>query len=118
MMTEEEKMIDFNEMMLGFEEYNDLVNKFNKRIYKAIKNQLGKKYLSGVKECLQDCEAEGKLELVNRPNLEPQHEEEWVEFDHVFVDQYENGGMEGDSFAGYIYIPLKENLYLKSHYSM
>ena len=94
----------------------DLV-KSNNRIFKAIKNQLGEEYLQAVKDCLNDCEADRDLKLVKKPNIEEQ-KEDWDKFNHILVDQYLNGGMAGDSFAGYIYIPLKENLYLKSHYSL
>lgn len=96
----------------------------NEKIYEEILKLNGEKYLNAVKKCLdalyEDCYLFGlppELSLVKKPRLNSQ-EEDWGEFDHVIVDQYLNGGMEGDSFAGYLYIPLKENLYLKTHYNM
>jgi hypothetical protein len=89
----------------------------NQRIFRAIERQLGKYYLKDIMECLDESEAYDKFQLVRNPDVKKQ-EEEWGSFDHILVDQYCNGGYAGDDFAGYIYIPLKEGLYLKSHYSM
>lgn len=118
-MTEAEKfdvlMYEYEEDMIRFQKKRDQINN---RIFNAIENQLGKKYLLAVKDCLTECEADFNLSLVKKPIYVDQQEEDWEEFNHIFVDQYENGGFSGDDFAGYIYIPLKENLYLKSHYSM
>lgn len=36
----------------------------------------------------------------------------------VWVHQYVNGGMEGDSFAGQVWIKINEEEYLTYHYSM
>jgi len=38
-------------------------------------------------------------------------EEEWV-------NQYENGGYSGDSYAGFSYLKLAEDAWLVFHYSM
>ena len=90
---------------------------WNGRIFRAILNQLGEEYLKDVMGCLDDSEAYDKFQLVRNPDVKRQ-KEGWDSFDHILVDQYCNGGYAGDDFAGYIYIPLKEGLYLKSHYSM
>lgn len=89
----------------------------NDRVLQDLKEKLGEGYVSEILECLEDSEAHGKLEIVDKPDIKPQ-EEDWGHFDHVLVDQYENGGYSGDDFAGYIYIPINDGKYLKSHYSM
>ena len=93
------------------------ISRHNNRIFKAIEKILGKNYLDAVTDCLGEAEANGKLELVRNPEIEKQYED-WDEFDHVLVDQYVNGGYVGDDFAGDIYIPLRDGLYLKSYYQM
>lgn len=115
---EEAEMKAFHEKMLADEKaYYEKLAIVNNRIFRAIKNQLGEEYYEAVKDCLEECEYNGILELTKKPSWKPQYED-WDAFDHIYVDQYIDGGMTGDEFAGYIYIPLKENLYLKSHYNM
>lgn len=77
-------------------------------------------YLSAVTDCLKESEAHGKLSFVDISTINPKHkqEEDWDEFDHIYVDQQINGGYIGDEYAGYIWIPITEKKYLKSYYSM
>lgn len=89
----------------------------NARIMSAIKSQLGEKYFRAVLDCIMECEGYGLYELEREPGGHKQMEE-WFEFDHIYVDQWRNGGYSGDEFAGNIWIPLKENLYLKVRYEM
>lgn len=91
--------------------------KYNQRIFRAIEKQLGEVYLKDVMKCLDDGECYGQMSLERNPKIKAE-EENGGSFDHVLIDQYENGGMSGDSFSGYLYIPLKRGLYLKCHYSM
>lgn len=44
-------------------------------------------------------------------DIPPFVEEEWI-------DQYQNGGYSGDSYAGYTYLKIAEDTYLKFHYQM
>ncbi len=37
---------------------------------------------------------------------------------HEYVDQYRNGGMEGDDFGGQVWLHIKGNRYFTFHYSM
>ena len=89
----------------------------NARILNAIEKQLGKEYRQAVFDCIMESEGYGLFELVKKPTWKKQTED-WGAFDHIYVDQWMNGGMTGDDFAGDIYIPLKENLYLKVRYEM
>ena len=101
-----------------YEEWQQKVAKHNNRIFQAIEETLGKKYLEDIKECLTECEAHGELEIVGPPDEKYRQKEDWESFNHVYVDQYVNGGMEGDSFSGWLYIPLKKGRYLMTHYDM
>ena len=123
-LSEEEKAEEDRKREEAFailiEEENQ-VSEHNQRIFKAIEKTLGVEYLKDVKDCLMETEAGGKLSIVDAPNedfKDHYQEENWGSFNHVYVDQYLNGGLEGDSFAGYVYIPLKKGKYLKTHYNM
>ena len=116
-MTEEE-IAAREEAFAEWAAWENEVAVYNLRIFNAIENQLGKKYLQDVLNCLGETESEGKLSIVNTPNARLRQNEDWGSFNHVYVDQYVNGGMEVDSFAGWFYIPLKKGKYLKTHYSM
>ena len=89
----------------------------NTRIMNAIEETLGKQYRQDVFDCIMESEGFGLYELVECPNWDKQMED-WGVFDHIYVDQWQNGGMSGDDFAGDVCIPLKKDLYLKIHYQM
>lgn len=116
-----EEMEEFAEIMndLAAEEHRRIRedSEHNNKILNQLRLDLGTEYVEDIIECLKESEAHGKLEIIDDPGIKPQ-KEDWGSFDHILVDQYLNGGMEGDSFAGYVYIPLMGKKYLKSHYSM
>ena len=114
LMDQSEDAMDF--FMEEEKRINQEIMDYNNEVFENLKENFGEKYVKDIMECLKESEAHGKLEIVDRPNIEPQ-EEDWGSFDHVLVDQYCNGGHVGDDFAGYIYIPIGGK-YLKSHYSM
>jgi hypothetical protein len=89
----------------------------NNHILQGIEQSFGKEYLAAVIDCLKDGEASGGLKIVDMPKGDRQ-EENWEDFDHIFVNQTCNGGYTGDSFSGYFYIPLPDGKYLETYYSM
>jgi len=89
----------------------------NNKILDTLRETLGKEYVDDILECLMVSEANGELEIVSNPGIKKQ-EEDWGSFDHILVDQYVNGGYLGDDYAGWVYIPINNGLYLKSHYNM
>ena len=89
----------------------------NTHILNAIEKELSKEYREAVFNCIMESEGYGLFEIVNEPKGNHQYEE-WGTFDHIYVDQWEDGGITGDSFAGDIYIPLMEGQYLKVKYQM
>ena len=115
-MNEKDQQI-FDEYTEEMKTFQRSIDDHNKVILQHLRKELGGKYVNDIRSCLEDSEAGGKLTIVDNPGINPQMED-WRSFDHIQVDQYLNGGMEGDSFAGYVYIPLTDNKYLKSHYSM
>lgn len=117
MLSEEEEYNMMNDYANMCMEEAKEISSHNNRVWKAIEKVLGDEYLKDVLECLEESEANGKIELVRNPG-ENRQEEDWGSFEHILVDQYCNGGYVGDDFAGYVFIPLRKDLYLKSHYSM
>ena len=114
-MSEKDQEI-FDEYMEEMIAIQKAINDHNKLILDDLQKELGEKYIKDIKDCLEDNEANGKLTIVDHPDIKPQTDE-WGSFDHILVDQYMNGGMDGDDFAGYVYIPIGGK-YLKSHYAM
>lgn len=89
--------------------------RWNKRILNTIERVYGTTFLDEVKYELAESDAVGKLQItrvaygrISDPDT------------NVIVNQTVNGGMTGDHFAGYLYIPLpgKRTRFLKSYYSM
>lgn len=71
----------------------------------ALINSFGKTASKHFKDLLDFCDVTGKIELVDKPNGDKQNENCGI-FKNVHVHQWTTG-MEGDSFAGYIYTNVK-----------
>jgi len=76
-----------------FEHNTNLISSFGKTANKHFKR------------LLDSCDLTGKIELVDKPNGDKQNESYGM-FKNVHVDQW-SVGMEGDSFAGFIYANVK-----------
>jgi len=90
----------------------------NNALMDRIKEDFGAQYASHIRDCLTECEApagHSRLEIVEKPSGRAQAED-WGSFKEVFVQQW-SVGCEGDSFEGYICIPLPDGKFLKSFYS-
>lgn len=89
----------------------------NKMILRSIRGRFGKKYRKDILECLKEGEAKHELKIVTKPAGSRQ-DENWQSFDHIYVNQTENGGITGDSFSGTFAMPLPDGTYLETYYSM
>lgn len=67
-----------------------------------------------VKNLLDGCGLNGKLEIVDNPTGANQDETDKY-FKEIFVEQWSTG-WEGDSFSGYIYGKIDDNKWLKVPY--
>ena len=109
----------------AFKEYDEILKKIhdklskrNRRILSIIERLKGKEYVKELESVLEESEfVDGSLNFV-RVTTGKYQEEDYELIKGMWVDQYCNGGFTGDSFAGYCYIELKQNRYLKFHYSM
>ncbi|MGK9045862.1 hypothetical protein KXR63_00685 [Stutzerimonas chloritidismutans] len=68
---------------------------------------------------IKDCETTTEFSIVSEPGAErDKQEERGYAFGYAYVNQYCNGGYTGDSYAGWVLIPLNAGKFLKFHYSM
>jgi hypothetical protein len=71
--------------------------------------------LQDFEDLIEGCDVTDKIEIVNIPHGDNQYECYGV-FKEIFVDQWSTG-MEGDSYAGYIYGKLDKDKWIKVPYS-
>lgn len=68
---------------------------------------------------IEDCDRTTEFSIVTEPGAErDKQDERGYAFKVAYVNQYENGGYTGDSYAGWVLIPLNAGKFLKFHYSM
>jgi len=92
------------------------VQRINNRIIKAIESVKGKEFAKDFLECAGEMEVGAQdWSFVKKP-VGIFQEEDYGLIQGIWVDQWRNGGYEGDDFAGDIYIKLKENIFLKMGY--
>lgn len=83
-----------------------------------IEKRFGKRFGKAVRAYLEDGETRSGYEIVDNPVGTKRTFDLPRGIKHVYVNQYVDGGMEGDSFEGNTYIPLPDGKFLKTHYSM
>lgn len=94
----------------------------NNALLEKIKTDFGAIYTGHIEECLRESEAPAdftRLEIVEKPTGKAQAED-WGSFKKVYkvyVEQW-SVGPEGDSFDGYLYIPLPDGKFLKAAFSI
>lgn len=119
--TEEEKK-QFAEAMNDMYKAAMEVEAHNLRIMKAIHSVKGQTFFDDLCDLLKYNECGGGIfphpDEIVRKKAGELAEEDFGSIQQFWVDQYENGGYTGDSYAGYIYVEIKPGKYLKAHYSM
>lgn len=105
-----------------FIEYENNIYKKDMRLLNAIKSVKGESFEKALGELIKELDRTFDYSIVNNPTGNYQKEYWHKEIRGVWVDQYVNGGMEGDSFEGYVYVKIKRkgknDRYLKIPYSM
>ena len=70
-------------------------------------------------EYIKDCDHTTEFSIVTEPGSDKDKQDErGYAFKFAYVNQYCNGGYTGDSYAGWVVIPLNAGKFLKFHYSM
>ena len=99
-------------------ELEDDIQRKNGRIINAIRSVKGSGFVINLLELVDEISDYTVYEswtLVKKPVGDKQ-EEDFGLIEYVWCDQWSTG-MEDDSFSGYIYVELKEHLFLKIPYS-
>lgn len=78
---------------------------------------VGERKLQHIKDYIVECESTFDFEIVDTHGGHRQDETGYA-FRYIYLDQYSNGGMSGDDYAGYVWIPLPKGKFLKFHYAM
>lgn len=76
---------------------------------------VGKRKLKHINDFIADCDYTTEFEIVDVHGGHRQ-EEKGCAFRYIYIDQYGNGGISGDDFAGWVWIPLPKGKFLKFHY--
>ncbi|PWD01972.1 hypothetical protein [Pseudomonas amygdali] len=77
---------------------------------------VGARKLKHINEFIDDCDYTCEFEIADS-HAGNRQDEPGTAFRYIYLDQYSNGGMSGDDFAGWVWIPLPKGKYLKFHYS-
>lgn len=98
------------------------IHRCDARLLNAIKKVKGEKFHKDLVDLMEYCECGGGMFpdplIICRDKKGSLVKEDFDSIQNYWVDQYENGGITGDSYAGYIYVEIKNGRYLKAHYSM
>ena len=118
-LTQEQEEMDraLKQYMEEEKDHHAEVARLNAAMYNGVEYKFGKKYSQAIFDCIMEAEGFGIFQVVETPKGN-YHKEDWGEFDHIYVDQWQSGGMVGDDFAGDIYIPIPDGQYLRVSYQM
>lgn len=112
---------EINQIMADYDksmrEYHDEVDRKNNRIFKALTTVMGKTFVKRLKEYMEELESSNPIEIVRKTKGSYQ-EENYGIIKGAWVDQWENGGYEGDSFSGDVYVEVTKNRFIKFGYSL
>jgi len=89
--------------------------RWNKRIFAAIESVCGHLFLEDVLSVMDWCGCSGKCRLVNESEGDFQQENDYNIITGFWIHQT-SVGFE-DSFAGTVWIKLKDNMFLEADYS-
>ena len=107
---------DYDKLM---REEEKILSLWNNGILSAVERLHGKDFIKKLKEQFEeDGGPNSKMCFVDKTDGhfdQDLFEETGLE---LWIDQYCNGGYTGDSYAGYVFVRLKKNRFLKYHYTM
>jgi len=98
-------------------EHEALEQKLRNDALDKVKQMVGEAAFADYLEYIEECSYTFAFSIVGKPTGDMVDTKEYV-FNHVYVDQYRNGGYTGDDFAGSVCIPLPDSLFLSFHYAM
>ncbi len=98
--------------------YDDECDRVNMRLLKAIGRYLGPEFIKCLDSLTEDLFIRAKMAIVHDvpSNAKFQEESDYGMITGIWVEQYSVGDS-GDSFAGHMYVKLKNWKYLEIPYS-
>lgn len=123
-LTEAQQQEMYNEVYKPIDDWEDDIQRSNKRLFKAIKKVKGRKFCSALSRWLyhlkEECfhKEQMKCELVRKPSGNKQKAEPCYgkHITHEWCDQ--RVGYCGDDYYGDMYIQIDDKRYMKVNYSM
>ena len=118
-MTEEQQR-QYDEAMESLIAYDNEQHEKKMKILDQIKESVSKELYDDILHVIEESDQTDRFEITEEaPDKKHyQKETETEELEGIYVNQYQNGGYEGDSFAGQVWIKFIDNKYLTFHYSM
>jgi hypothetical protein len=117
MTKEEQKQRD--DVYASLLEHDKKENEKRVKCLEYVKSKVEKPLYDEILEYIEECDFTDRFEITkSKPDIKTKQTEDFEHLKEVFVDQYCNGGYVGDDFAGWVYIEINKDEYLKFHYSM
>jgi hypothetical protein len=114
-MTKEEREIENQACIEAMREWDRNEAAKQAKLLKRIKKRVSASWYKSIMEYLEDCEFTHDFSITDTPVGERQRET--YRFGYCYVNQYSNGGISGDDFAGQVCLPIRGGLYFSYHYS-
>lgn len=105
-------------LLVEFNNFCNSLAKNEKRVFRVLLKTLGFNKYKELKKFYNDSTdyfVHSRLAIKRKPHGEKQEED--FCFNHIFIEQQPQG-MEGDSYAGIIYIPITKKHYFRFEYSI
>lgn len=122
-MTQEQQDAMHKEVYGPMIEAENQIFRNNKAIMKEVYKQVSRSRYWGIctyiKDLKENCYYTETMmyEIVDKPGGVKQKESWSKDLQELYVDQW-SVGCEGDSYEGYVYLPVTENKWLKINYAM
>nr|WP_156903361.1 hypothetical protein [Burkholderia sp. M701] len=104
------------EALAALDEIDAATRANREEILGLVKIRVSPEVYSGIEECISDSDHTHSFSIVDEPCGTVQSSD--YVFGDYHVDQYDNGGISGDNFAGSICIPIGQGQFLQFHYEM
>lgn len=114
-MTKEELKIERLACEDAMREADKKENTKQAKILKRIKKRVSASWYQSIMDFIEDQDYMYDFSIIDKPVGNRQKEN--YRFAHAYINQYSNGGISGDDFAGQACLPIRGGLYFSFHYS-
>jgi len=114
-MTSEEMEIEKQACYEAMREDDNKEEAKQAKVLKRIKKRVSANWFNSIMDFLEDQDYIHDFSIIEKPVGQRQKED--YRFAHSYINQYSNGGISGDDFAGQACLPIRGGLYFSFHYS-